>query len=507
MRSLSTPRYFTPLIGSWFLLLLACLNYWRLRHHPSHSRRRLHSTPLDANSTASSHNKPKVLYIVTSLHEFDNGRRETLLGYDRFAGTLLPVLRESTRSMAATSYNVDLYLITHYTLSAKRIKQLRQVLPRSVGFDYWDNAAPFSYAPDTNASHLQSNTRALARQHRFVIKDKIQSYDFFVNFEDDMIVKAEHIQHFMRLSQDWYTMRQSAPNKTVYSTTKTTPNDMLTVFHGPMNKIQLERLVPGFIRVEASLNNYHPHLRNQQKQIPLDYEWNSSISQSQVNASVCCHVSPDSTNEHIPLAPTTEQLYFWETAIDALGVRQLPNHQWALLLGGNSDKYYVNPNFVIGDYWSGRDGYFTVRPDKTLSLYMSNQGGWMATRRQIVDWHRRWCRGGFLPPFQKPHHVNDGLDTKSVEYWSGGIQIAGVLGCNLQRVVMLEAGEFSKHLLYHASNNKQKVKNVQYRFSSRNIQEFWGQLNMIRKNAEKTMKKEMTLMEDKLKIEEAIDSP
>ena len=393
--------------------------------------------------------------------------------------------------MTAAGYHVDFYLIAHYLVSDERRKQLRQALPLSVGLEVWDDAAPLGYAVDTNTTHLQPITRALARQHRYVIKDKILDYDLFVNFEDDMIVKADHIQQYTRLTQEWYNLRQSAP-KTIVRSNKTTAADMQNVFYGNMSQIQMERLVPGFIRVEAALENYHPHLRNRQAQIPLDYTWNSSLPNcSIIDSSICCHVSPDLVNDHIPMAPRADQLFFWETAIHALGLRQLPDYQWALLLGGNTDKYYADPNFVIGDYWTGRDGYFDVRPDKAQSLYMSNQGGWMATRRQIYSWHRRWCRGGFLPPFNKPHHENDGLDTKTVEYWSGGIQIAGVLGCNLQRVVMLEAEQFSRHLLYHSSNNKQKVKNVQYRFSSRNIKEFWGQLNTIRKNAETAMELEL----------------
>ena len=434
----------------------------------------------------------KILYIVTSIHEFDNGRRETIKGYDRFSNTLLPVLRESTQSMLHAGYSLDLYLITHYSISDERYKQLQDILDPTIGLDIWDDATPLGYAVDTNTTYLQPITRALARQHRYVIKDKIKDYDFFVNFEDDMIVKAEHVKQYTKLTQQWYEMRREVPTKLpATSNTLVTAEQMRTVFYGSMSKIQLERLVPGFIRVEASLNNYKPHTRNTQKQIPLDYNWNSTVLAGQVNASLCCQVSAESENEHLPHNPTADELYFWETSLEALGIRQLPNG-WALLLGGNLDDVYVDPNFVIGDYWVGRDGYFPVRPDKTQSLYMSNQGGWMATRRQIVDWNSRWCRGGFLPPFQKPHHVGDGLDIKTVEYWSGGLQIAGVLGCNLQRVVMLDPTDgFSSHLIYHSSNNKQKVRNVQYRFSSRNVQEFWGQLNTIRKNAERARDREL----------------
>ncbi len=115
----------------------------------------------------------------------------------------------------------------------------------------------------------------------------------------------------------------------------------------------------------------------------------------------------------------------------------------------------------------------------------------MATRRQIVEWHADRCVGGFLPPYPVRGQSADGLGSESVEFWSGGLQIAGMMSCNLQRVITLEPGGFSRQLLYHTSNNKQRQQNVRHRFSSRSINQFWGQLNTIRKNAEKAMKEEL----------------
>jgi hypothetical protein len=63
--------------------------------------------------------------------------------------------------------------------------------------------------------------------------------------------------------------------------------------------------------------------------------------------------------------------------------------------------------------------------------------------------------------------------------------------CNLQRVTTLDSDGFSKHLLYHTSNNKQRSPAVKHRFSGRSINEFWGQLNTVRKNAEAKMLKEL----------------
>jgi hypothetical protein len=435
--------------------------------------------------------KTRVLYILTSINEFDNGLRQTVRGHDRFTSTLLPVARESTVTMTKSGYDVDVYLITDYFVSEKRRDELRAALPYGVALTVWDDAMPLGYDDDSK-TQLVPIKRSLARQHRYVIKDLFDSYDVFCAFEDDMIVKGEHVRQFLQLTQDLYDMRQRAPE----TLAETNPKTMAQVFHGPMTALQLERCVPGFLRVELSQDGYKPHRRNLQSQIPISYDWNDTTT-VKINASVCCQWSSTEksiSTAHTPAALTGDQLYFWETSIDALGVRQLPNDKWVLLQAGNTDEHYVDSKFVVGDYWTGRPGYFSVRPDPTDSRYVNNQGGWMASRRQLVDWHVRWCRGGFLPPYDPPWFAQDGLEGRTVEYWSGGIQIAGILACNLQRIMSLDPLEFSKQLLYHSSNNKQKSRNIQYKFSSRTVQEFWGQLNTIRKNATAVRKKEMGLI-------------
>lgn len=69
--------------------------------------------------------------------------------------------------------------------------------------------------------------------------------------------------------------------------------------------------------------------------------------------------------------------------------------------------------------------------------------------------------------------------------------MVGINSCNLQRIVSLQPDEFSRHLLYHTSNNKQRAAPVRHQFSGISINQFWGQLNTIRKNAEAAMQKEL----------------
>jgi len=50
---------------------------------------------------------------------------------------------------------------------------------------------------------------------------------------------------------------------------------------------------------------------------------------------------------------------------------------------------------------------------------MMFQGGFMASREQILDFDRL-CQGeGFLPPFDEPFFPDEGLHMKNVEFWSG----------------------------------------------------------------------------------------
>jgi hypothetical protein len=68
-----------------------------------------------------------------------------------------------------------------------------------------------------------------------------------------------------------------------------------------------------------------------------------------------------------------------------LGVRLLPDDQkmknatptWVLVLAGNNNEIWKDPNYIVGDYWTGRAGYFGKnypRPDRRKGKYVNNQG-------------------------------------------------------------------------------------------------------------------------------------
>ena len=333
-------------------------------------RRRLLDTT--SSTEADSHNR--LLYIVTSIHEFDIGRRGTTTGYDRFSNTLVPVIGEAVRSMVASGFQVDVYLITHYKLSDARHRELGSQLPDSVGLQVWDEAAPIAYPNGNSSATLELQTRGLARQHRYVIKDKIFFYDIFVNFEDDMLIRGPHVSHFVHLTQQLYDWRRRSGAEPITQDV----TEALQSFHGPMTRQQLGRVIPGFVRVETALDNTYAWQRQRRRrfdQIPV------TLNNATINASICCELPNGRTmNEYAVPKPTGDNLYFWETSIDALGIRKLPdNESWVVLLGGSNNEIWEDPSFAIGDYWSGRapSRYFGTRerPDRKLGRYMSNQGG------------------------------------------------------------------------------------------------------------------------------------
>ncbi|CAB9512687.1 expressed unknown protein [Seminavis robusta] len=440
----------------------------------------------------------KILYIVTSIAEYDSGKRKTIEGRDRFVETLIPVVSESVQSMLAAGYQVDTYLIAHYSLRQDRYDLLRESLPDTVGLDLWDDACPVGYpkASEGSMDYIINVTRALARQHRYVIKDKLPHYDVFVNFEDDMLIRGDHVQQYLQVSAEIDRLWHSAPTRLDPATTRTatTVEAALDSFHGPMSKIQFARMIPGFIRVERAANATGFQKRTRPGRIPVEESYRDrntgQYNPVRVDPKPCCHRPGES------LAASSD-LFLWESHIKALGIRHIPESNlldWVLLQrGGSPAKMEVEE--LIGDYWSGRDGDFVLglptdaRPDPMESIYSNNQGGWMATRKQIWNWHTRQCWGGFLPPFSSTFiYPMDGMN-HVVEYWSGGGNLYGRLACNLQRIIPLDPPQFSRHLLYHTSNNKQKqLKFVKGLFSR--VDTLLGQLHTVRKRAEKVMEQE-----------------
>ena len=155
----------------------------------------------------------------------------------------------------------------------------------------------------------------------------------------------------------------------------------------------------------------------------------------------------------------------------------------------------------IQSYWSGTKGYFGNEPEPLVShpWYMAQQAGWMMTKEQILYADEHNCKKGFLPPFlsdnndihndeekRRVHTRTIGWEEHglkagyhSVEFWSGGYQLF-CRECNLQRFISLDPDMFSRQLIFHVSNNKQKQRPRQ-RFVL--ADHLLKQLHTIRKDA------------------------
>ena len=123
------------------LLVLAFLCFVFIRNglnkHSSRKKRKRISRPLPNFSGW------KILYIVTTLAEYDNGRRQTVEGFDRLKEVMVPVLSESVKSMMKFGFHVDVVVISHYNMTRSHL--LRQALPDTVGLQIWDEASPLGY--------------------------------------------------------------------------------------------------------------------------------------------------------------------------------------------------------------------------------------------------------------------------------------------------------------------------------------------------------------------------
>jgi hypothetical protein len=435
--------------------------------------------------------KGRILYIVTTLNEYNSGTRNTEKGSDRLQLTLIPVISEGIRSMVEAGYEVDLFLVCHFVMRPERAALVRAALPDGVELQVWSDATPLGY--DTSKEgfrKLENRTLHLARQHRFVIKDKLLEYDMFVNFEDDMHITGEHVDHFIKVSKEIQRLHDEAPDDPpdyIHS-----QKDALANYHGAMTKGQLRRMIPGFIRVEVLLDEDHYPAQSSTGPVPVDLDFDGQ--QKQVDPAVCCHMPPEAASKNIPESPTADKLMLWETHILPLGIRQMPKDSWLkwVTLQRGPAQSNLNVSEVIGDYWSNRnDDYWKneKRPKPMEFKYINNQGGWMATREQLWHWHTEICPGGFLPPYDAPHYRFDGLDMRNVEWYSGGMQLSTVRhACNMQRIIMLDPDGFSKSLIYHTANNKQRqlAGKREAVFSKANT--LLGQLNTIKKRAESELK-------------------
>lgn len=430
----------------------------------------------------------RVLHIVTALAEYNNGYRGTKRGEDRLQNVFIPVLKSSVESMLEPQFNfqVDVYLVLGWKLLPERRKLIEDALPEGVGLQIWDDATPLGYDRPKTDVKLKPVTRGLARQHRFVIKDKLMHYDLFSVFEDDMRASGEHLHHYLEMSRELERLAEEAPD----TLPKETENPVSKQsFSGQLSKTQLKRMMPGFIRVEVLLDQENHPAQRELDPLPVDHDYETADGETEeimFDPAPCCHVPGDVGK--LPPSPGSDEIMLWETRVKGTVVRELPKGgtdllDWVMLQPGPK----VKMDKFIGGYWSGRNGDYgdDPKPGGGDPQMIAQQGGWMATRDQLMEMHLHQCPDGFFNPFEGAYK-QDGLTLMNVEFWSGGYSVfsGSKAGCQMQRVISLKPEHFSKHFLYHTGNNKQRTL-PNARLLKAN--DFMGQINTVVKRAKATL--------------------
>lgn len=421
----------------------------------------------------------RILYVVTSGSEFNDDRLSLAhLPKDRLMDLVVPVTKESIESMITAGFEVHLYLILGYQLRPQREKLL-QIEFANASIEIWDDAFPLNYNDDyirmrkQNPVKISAISRALSRQHRFVVRDKLFDYDAFAAFEDDMLVTGSHVRHYLHMTRVIQEFKDEAA--ITAANNEELRNMSEGLWFGRMSQQELAHMRPGFIRVEVIPYNTKKQFAFENVPVDLDFDdlMDSKFvtTKSAIDSSICCHVNHIRKNGS-PTRPASSQIMIWETAISGIGVRELPDGSWVGVLNGAEEsigKFEAASNRKLADRRRGNDPQLYAQP-----------AGWIQTRRQVLELHLDLCHGSFLPPYNdKSTFPQDGLWQHGNEYWGGGLQM-WLKDCNITRIISLTPKNFSKHLLYHVSNNKQRLM-VPWRQVQADT--LLGQLNTIRKDA------------------------
>eukprot|EP00984_Skeletonema_dohrnii_P010287 scaffold3999_cov138-Skeletonema_dohrnii-CCMP3373.AAC.22 len=375
----------------------------------------------------------RVLIITTSLVEYDKGTRGTTHGFDRLKHVMLPPLVDSVTSMTSRGWHVDVYLILGYkSLAPHRRQLITDALPPGVGLEVWEDAIPLYYKNSFNKrpkadQALTNGDHALSRQHRFVLRDKLQYYDFFVGFEDDMRITAEHVLEFLELSNDIYQLYGEALSNSdgqvdVVNDGKSVQlpplvhrhksNDGASVgndiIHDPIGVEHIKRLFPGLLRVEVlDRKSDHPlrqtgvldNHRFVKEHPPSPNAFSAVDGESLLHPTICCDEN-DPPRGKMTAHPKMEEVVMKSSCVQSLilstfahapvnsvvrlaniqatGVRKYPNPiGWVAAMP-------VEDKADVGSFWSG---YTKEQPNLKRPRRVDETIGNQAGKLTIASFH------------------------------------------------------------------------------------------------------------------------
>jgi hypothetical protein len=364
----------------------------------------------------------RLLYTVTSWH--DTGFPRTTNGtafatdtdaapsFDRFRHRVVPLLVANVQSLTIIKdWDVHVVLITAYPISPSQRSFLSERIPPHVRWTVWDGACPLGYSHDDDRT-LRENCHALARQHRYVIKDQLLQHDVFIALDDTVRVTARHVQQYLRLShelEDW----RSAVSGPVLGTDGAVTTTVLS-------KHQLDRLAPVVIPVQKRGNESRgmPRLRASSDVEPCCNHGNWNPGDELIS-------SRDYVFQQSNLFQPSK-LHLFRPAVD-------PPHNTTTASEGI---------FVLSNMDTPRLEFMRLSPFPSVP---TRSGGWMATQVQLVRWDGDLCLGPLLPPWGETTFPKDGFSLNA-EYWLGGFQTLAKIDCPWQRLVDL--GHIVDHLWY-----------------------------------------------------------
>jgi len=443
-------KRWTSLALSFFTLAIACVLLGRLAINIGQAQPVQIAAPKEAavsrklavgipgaRNTRRGPQKFRVLHIITSLDEASNLGRGVVRGSSRWPTIqyLLKGVVSLCEQGIGPDYDVEVgvQIIAGWAAEARR-KEFEEALKGcgaklNVKKDLyiWENAIP-TIEEDGKTRPYK---RALAKQHRFVVKREWDNYDMFSAWEDDMYVGANHYQHFIRMSQELEDLADAAPEGSGDE-----DEDLKVRWDKALPSSAYLRMLPGFVRVESALVGKP---RDEGAVHPF-YGVGPNFPEPHPEAQV--------HRDNLKPQFYENELLAWEWDVDGMGVRKFPEpfNGWVGVIPGRAGGWLRS----FTEDGPSEQGPGHVGPER-----FGQQAGWMATKVQIERF-QRYCPRGFLPPDSEEETKTWWWPNGNVEFWSGGFQLFGPNRCRVARVLDLRNEQsFVGHMLFHTSNNKQ----------------------------------------------------